>query len=140
MPENPKPIPEIAEVRRRLAEHSEIAFAYLHGSSLTSKSPRDLDIAVFVNEEIYEGLLEKRDIHMSFVIPLEMYLEKIFGLKIDVQILNHSPLSFRHRVVQQGVVILDNDVDLRSRFEYLSRYPYFDFKHRRLMYLKEALS
>lgn len=140
MTTNPRLIPEIAEIRRRLAEHAEIAFAYLHGSSLTSERPRDLDIAVFLYEKAYEELSEKRDIHMGFVIPLEMDLEKILGRKIDVQILNRAPLSFRHRVVQQGIPILDRDVDLRCRFEYLSRYPYFDFMRRRFTYLKEALS
>lgn len=131
---------EIEEVRRGLAKYPEIAFAYLHGSSLTSESPRDLDIAIFLYDAAYAELSEKRDVHMGFVIPIEMHLESIIGRKTDVQILNHAPLSFRHRVVQQGILILDNDVDRRCRFEYLSRYPYFDFKNRRLTYLSEALS
>lgn len=127
-------------LKKLLSEYGEISFAYVHGSYLTSESPRDLDIAVFLNEESYRSLSEAGEVSMGFAIPLEMELEKRLRIKTDVQVLNRAPLSFRHRVVQEGVLILDDAVDLRCQFEYQSRFQYFDFQPRRKTYLQEAFS
>jgi uncharacterized protein len=128
------------DLKKVLGEHEEISFAYMHGSYLTSESPRDVDIAVFLNEERYQRLSEAGEVNIGFAIPLEMEFEKRLRIKADVQVLNRAPLTFRHRVVQKGVLIVDHEVDLRCQFEYQSRFQYFDFQPRRMMYLQEVFA
>ena len=130
-------IPQLVNILSKL---DEVAFAYLHGSSLTSVSPRDLDIGVFIYPAIYHKLADTGEVNIGFAIPLEMKLDKMIDIKTDVQILNAAPLSFRHRIVKEGVLLIDNDTQLRCDFEYLSRYQYFDFQPRRAEYLKEVLT
>ena len=130
----------INPIKHILSKHTEIAFAYIHGSILESERPRDLDIALFIYYASYEKLTERGELSIGFAIPLEMEMEKRVNMKTDIQILNQAPLSFRHRVVKQGLLVIDNDVNLRCHFEYLSRYEYFDFLTRREEHFQEVVS
>ena len=130
----------INPIKYILSKHTEIAFAYIHGSILDSERPGDLDIALFLHVQLYEKLSERGELSIGFAIPLEMEMEKGLNMKTDIQILNEAPLSFRHRVVKQGLLVIDNAVNLRCHFEYLSRYEYFDFLTRRKEYLQEVIS
>jgi len=118
--------------------HPEVLFAYLHGSSLCSETPRDVDVAVTLDPGRFSQLQAGGQVLMAFAIPLELELEAALGRKTDVQVLNRAPLGFRYRVVSQGVVVVDRDPLARERFEYLSRVEYFDFRRRRQEYLREA--
>jgi uncharacterized protein len=118
-----------------LSGHGEIAFAYMHGSSIDSSCPDDIDIAVF----LFSGT-DTASVDMDFSIPLEYEIERALKKKTDVQVINRSPLPFRYRVVSQGVLLIDRAPDLRENFELLSRVEYFDFQPRREEYLKEALA
>ena len=132
--------PIISRLKEILSRHGEIAFAYVHGSVLSSASPRDLDIAVYLYPDIYKRLADMAETNIGFGIPLEMEMQKALGMKVDTQVLNAAPLSFRHRVVQQGFIVLENDPGIRYEFEYRARYQYFDFRPKRKEYLREALT
>ena len=116
-----------------------VMFAYLHGSVLTNNNPRDIDIAAYLYSDAFHELSRNGEISLSFAIPLEMDLEELLMRKVDVQVLNSAPLSFRYRVITKGILIVDKDCNLRSDFEYLSRVEYFDFKPRRNEYLREVI-
>ena len=132
---------EITEkLRKAMADAAEIAFAYLHGSVLSEPKPRDVDVAVVLREEVFARLAQAGRVNLDFAIPLEMRIESQLGRSVDVHVINRAPLSFRCRVVSQGVVVVDHDSDARSRFEYLSRYEYFDFQPRRKEYLAEVMT
>jgi predicted nucleotidyltransferase len=115
-------------------------FAYLHGSILSSASPRDVDIAVYLFPEKFEELTQRGELNLSFVIPLEMALEKETLHHVDIQVLNQAPLGFRYRIVTGGVVVVDKDSNLRCDFEHLSRVEYFDFRPKHKEYVQEVMS
>jgi len=123
----------------RLGKQRMVMFAYLHGSVLTNHNPRDIDIAAYLYSDAFHELSRNAEISLSFAIPLEMDLEELLMRKVDVQVLNTAPLSFRYRVITNGILIVDKDSNLRSDFEYLSRVEYFDFKPRRNEYLREVI-
>ncbi len=127
------------KLRLRLEKQRQVVTAYLHGSVLTKKNPRDIDIAVYLYPKIFDQLSSAGEISLSFAIPLEIDLEEFLKRRIDVQVLNRAPLSFRYRVISDGILIVDKDSNLRSDFEYLSRVEYFDFKPRRNEYLREVM-
>lgn len=128
------------QVKLVLGNRPQIVFAYLHGSVLSSETPRDIDVAVYLFSEAFDTLHRHGEIHLSFAIPLEMELEKRLQRKVDVQVLNRAPLGFRYRVVTEGLLILDQDINLRCDFEYLSRVEYYDFRPRRQEYLREVIT
>jgi predicted nucleotidyltransferase len=126
-------------LQSRLEKQSQIVFAYLHGSVLSTDNPRDIDLAVYLYADEFDELSREGEINLSFAIPLEMDLEKLLIQKVDLQVLNRAPLSFRYRVITDGILIVDKDSNLRCDFEYLSRVEYFDFGPRRNEYLREIM-
>ena len=130
---------KIEDIKAILEKCPEVLAAYLHGSALVSSHPHDIDIALYLYPEVFEGLSRNGEISLSFAIPLELDLERLLKHKVDVQILNRAPLSFKYRVISDGILLVDKDSNLRSDFEYLSRVEYFDFKPRRNEYLREVM-
>jgi predicted nucleotidyltransferase len=127
------------KLKTKLEKQPQILFAYLHGSILSADSPRDIDLAVYLYADDFNQLSRRGEISLSFAIPLEMDLEKLLIQKVDLQVLNRAPLSFRYRVITEGILIVDKNSNLRSDFEYLSRVEYFDFRPRRNEYLREIM-
>ena len=131
--------PDIVEkVARSLAKRSETAFAYLHGSTLSSPSPRDVDVAIYLHREAFEQLASAGKLHMEFTIPVELELARELGIETDVQVLNNAPLPFRFRVVSSGALIVEDDSIQRIDFESLTRCKYFDFSRCRAEYMAEV--
>ncbi len=132
--------PIIKQLKHTLANQSQILFAYLHGSALSSEKPRDIDVAVYLISEEFDMLQSKAELSLGFAIPLEMKLEKKMQKRVDIQVINRAPLSFRYRVINEGMLIIDNDSNKRCDFEYISRVEYFDFSPRHKEYLREVMT
>lgn len=122
------------------ADREEVEFAYLHGSVLRSESPADIDVAVHVERSTYSVIQARAMVQMDYQIPLELDLERALGMAVDLQVLNAAPLSFRYGVISRGLLIIDRNPRSRETFEYLSMVEYFDFRPRRMEYLREAAS
>ncbi len=130
----------IKHLEFELNNQRQVMFAYIYGSVLSSDNPRDIDIAVYLFPMDFEKLSCDGEVSLSFAIPLEMNLEKQLKRKVDVQVLNRAPLSFRYRVITDGKLIVDKDSNTRCDFEYLSRVEYYDFSPRRKEYLQEVMT
>lgn len=130
----------IKHLEFEVSNQSQVMFAYIHGSVLSSDNPRDIDIAVYLFPADFENLSRDGEVSLSFAIPLEMDLEKRLKRKVDIQILNRAPLSFKYRVITDGKLLVDKDSNARCDFEYLSRVEYYDFSPRRKEYLQEVIS
>lgn len=109
-----------------------IAFAYLHGSFVTSDRFRDVDIAVYYRAT------------PVFPLNTELELETTLGREtgkypVDVRVLNGAPVSFRYNVIKCGQPMVVNDEDARADFVEATLSSYFDFAPFRRMYLREAL-
>jgi len=126
-------------VKRTLKKQPEVMFAYIHGSILSSNNPRDIDAAAFLFPEVYKKLAGNGEVSIGMAIPLEMELAGKLNREVDFQILNNAPLSFRYSVITRGILVTDNDSNVRSNFEYLTRVEYFDFRPRFDEYLQEVM-
>jgi len=118
----------IDELTRLLREREEIIFAYLHGSFLTHDF-RDIDIAVYLKKD--EGVL--------YEIELGVELEKILKFPVDVRVLNSAPLTFKFKVIKDGLLLFSRDERIRSDFEALTISEYHDFSYFRRRYRREVL-
>ncbi|MEI6310528.1 MAG: nucleotidyltransferase domain-containing protein [bacterium] len=133
------PQEKVERMVRCLAARQEILFAYLHGSSLCSTQPGDVDLAVYLTEPAFNALDQEHRLTLGFAIPLEMTIEEAISFPVDLQVLNRAPLAFRCRVADEGVVLLDRDPDYREDYELLTRKEYWEFRPKLDAYLQEAL-
>jgi hypothetical protein len=119
-------------LRNALKKHSEISFAYLHGSFVKEAGFKDIDVAVYVTE-IPLSLLQ-------YELSLETeIMEQIGKYIVDVRILNSSPLSFRFNVIKDATLLfVRNDVERVEFLESTIR-DYHDFAYHRALYIKETL-
>ena len=60
-------------------------------------------------------------------------LSEAAGRTVDLVVLNHAPPDLVHRVLRDGVLLLERDRSARIRFEVKARNEYFDL----LPYLRE---
>jgi predicted nucleotidyltransferase len=119
-------------IRKKIVEllkgREEILFAYIHGSFLEGRF-RDVDVAIYLD---LEG-------DLRYALNLEGELEEGVGVPVDVRILNSAPLSFRFRVISQGILLFSRDEERRSNFEFLTMAEYHDFNFYREMYRRDVL-
>lgn len=67
---------------------------------------------------------------------LERSLERITGRPVQVVALNTAPVDLVHRVLEDGILLLDRDPGRRIQFEVRSRNEYFDLLPYLRMYRK----
>ncbi len=96
--------------------------AYLFGSHArgTAREGSDVDIGVvYIDGQPSDPLA-----------PLDLAgrLEAALGREVDLVHLNRAPVDLVHRVLRDGVLILDRDPHARARFEVRARNEYFDLK------------
>jgi predicted nucleotidyltransferase len=119
---------DVAAVRKALSEyfaaHSDgLVAAYLFGSAARGTAgPRsDVDVAVLYGRTppaTLEGL----------PLDLEGRLERLLGCPAQVVVLNRAPVGLVHRVLRDGVLLLDRDPRTRTRFEVRARNEFFDLQ------------
>ena len=116
---------------QKILSEKKIIFAYLHGSFLTSHF-RDVDVAVYVSENLVDVLLE-------YELRLSVELEKKMHLPVDVKLLNSAPMSFIWKAIKGELLISKND---KLRFEFIERFlmKYLDFKPLESKMIEELLS
>lgn len=116
---------EIVETARRFfeARNDGIVCVYLFGSVArgTAGPGSDLDVAV-----LYENP-PTRTLEGSGV-GLGGELEAVIGLPVDLVVLNRAPVDLVHRVLRDGILLVERDRNARVRFEVAVRNEYFDLK------------
>jgi predicted nucleotidyltransferase len=110
-------------LRSALAEHRDIAVAYLFGSVArgTAKPSSDVDVAVLLKTDpprTVDGLC----------LELEGQLERRLGRPVQLVVLNRASCDLVHRVLRDGVLLLERDPGARVRFEVDARNRYFDLQ------------
>ena len=65
---------------------------------------------------------------------IEAELERLLGRRVQVVALNRAAADLVHRVLRDGVLVLDRDRAARIRFEVRSRNEYFDMAPIRRLY------
>jgi predicted nucleotidyltransferase len=95
--------------------------AYLFGSVArgTDSSSSDVDIGILLRTAPSGELNDLR-------FALEGDLERVLGRTTQVVVLNNAPPDLVHRVLRDGLLLLDRDRAARIRFEVRARNEYFD--------------
>lgn len=104
----------------RLSRVEGLVAAYLSGSRARgdSTSASDVDVAVWLTDDAAE--LD------ALQLELAADLEQRLGTSVDVVVLNRAPSDLTHRVLRDGIILLERDRSARVRFGVRARNDYFD--------------
>ena len=102
-----------------LKSREEVLFSYIYGS-FTEGDFRDVDIAVYLNDELES---------LPYELNMERRIEDAIAFPADVRILNNAPLSFRFNVIKNGFLLFSTNEKIRCDFESLSIVEYHDFDY-----------
>jgi uncharacterized protein len=114
---------QVADVLRRRLEHEpNILAAYLFGSVArgTSGEASDVDVAL-----LYETAPRA---YLEQPFDLEAELSGALGRSVQIVALNRAPSDLIHRVLRDGILLVDRDRSKRIAFEVRARNEYFDMQ------------
>lgn len=112
-------VQEIAHVFA--ARKEDAAAVYVFGSLARGegRADSDVDVAVLYGRPVVPGLA-------GLKLALAGDLEERLGRRVDLVVLDHQPPDLVHRVLRDGLLILENNRSARIRFEVTARNEYFD--------------
>ena len=112
----------IPDVKKVLAEDSNVIFAYIFGG-LTEGEPKplsDIDISVY---------LKSTDKLAEYKLDLfDKLADTLNTSEIDLIILNTTPITITGRILQKKVILVDKNPPLRHTYESLMLREFFDFR------------
>jgi uncharacterized protein len=97
------------------------AAVYLFGSVARGEArpDSDVDVAVLYGKPIEPGLA-------GLKLGLAGDLEERLGRPVDLVVLDHQSPDFIHRVLCDGILVVENNRSARIHFEVTARNEYFD--------------
>ena len=110
------------EITSVFAARNENATAvYLFGSIARGEGRpnSDVDVAVLYGKPVEAGLA-------GLKLALAGDLEERLGRRVDLVVLDSQPPDFVHRVLRDGLLVVENNRSARIRFEVNARNEYFD--------------
>ena len=125
----------IEKIKKSLEKRKEIIFAYLHGSFSENLPFKDIDVAVFVDED-----LVSRDDAVDFGLRLTAITEIETGVSsLDIRVINYAPIGFKYHATK-GTLIFSRDEELRCDFLEDTWKKYFDLLPKRKQILLDIVS
>ncbi|MDI6781751.1 MAG: nucleotidyltransferase domain-containing protein [bacterium] len=106
----------------------------VHGSFLTQERFNDIDIAVYIDENVVNEVVV-----VELEIDMGLEIEREINIPVDIKFLNFAPLSFQYQA-SCGHLLFSNDDDQREEFLCNTWSQYFDFFPIAQDYLQEVLS
>ncbi len=103
------------------ARNEDAAAVYLFGSMARGEASADsdVDVAVLCGKPVDPGLA-------GLKLALAGDLEERLGRRVDLVVLDHQPPDLVHRVLRDGLLVIENNRSARIRFEVKARNEYFD--------------
>jgi hypothetical protein len=123
--------PDLSHALRTALEGAppEVLAVYLYGSRARgdSKPGSDLDLALLLAAPPAATL-------RSVARDVEAVVERAVRIPVEAVVLNRAPADLVHRVLRDGILVLDRDRAARLRFEVGARNEYFDLAPLRRLY------
>jgi len=103
------------------ASNEDAAAVYLFGSVARGEAglDSDMDVAVLYGRSVEPGLA-------GLKLALAGDLEARVGRPVDLVVLDNQPPDLVHRVLRDGLIVVENNRSARIRFEVNARNEYFD--------------
>jgi len=103
------------------ARNEDVAAVYMFGSVARGEggADSDVDIAVLYGKPVEPGLA-------GLKLALAGDIEERLGRRVDLVVLDNQPPDLIHRVLRDGLLVLESNRSARIRFEVTARNEYFD--------------
>lgn len=101
-------------IKEVLTRDDRLVFAYVYGSFVTEKSFRDVDIGIFLKNPEENPFLISSEIKTELSRLAKKRGGNFTADEFDVRVINDAPFTFLKRVFKEGVLLVDNDPDLRT--------------------------
>ena len=126
----------VDHLTRYFAGREDVIAAYLFGSVARgeSRASSDVDIAVLLRDGKPATIAD-----FDRVFEMQEQLGALVRRNVDIVAMNEAPLDLLHRVLRDGVRVLDRDPLARMEFELQVRTQYFDFLPILLRYRESVL-
>ena len=122
---------DLEERLRKVVERApaEVLAVYVYGSRArgSARHGSDLDLGALLAGPPPSTL-------SNVARDLEAAAEGALRIPVEVVVLNRAPADLVHRVLRDGVLVLDRDRSRRIRFEVQARNEYFDLAPLRRLY------
>lgn len=112
---------------------SDVVAVYLYGSRARGTASRESDVDLGVLLKVPPAA-----VLANVARDLEATVERALGLPVEVVVVNTAPADLVHRILRDGLILLDRDRAARLRFEVQSRNEYFDLEPLRRRYRHPA--
>lgn len=124
--ENSRDVVVDEQARRRLADaldRPEVIAVYVFGSQATGRAGplSDADVAVLLHDSI--SAERRGDLHLDLI---GAAVGALGTNEVDLVLLRQAPPLLRHRVLRDGILILDRAPRERLRFQVRALNEYFD--------------
>lgn len=108
-------------IKEILSKDNRIVFAYAYGSFVKEESFRDIDVGIYVKNRDDNPFVISSDIQIQLSRVAKKGGANLTADHFDVRIINDAPFTFLKRVFKEGILLVDNDPDLRTDIvEYVS--------------------
>lgn len=120
-----------ARLKKALHRHEDVIVAYLFGSAARGelRPSSDVDVAVLVSDGPSSSPMappSPKPTLASMRSGLQADLQEAVHRPVDLVILNYASPDLVHRVLRDGVLLIERDRSSRIRFEVRMRNEYFD--------------
>jgi len=107
-----------------LEKDEDVLFAYLYGSHVYGFAhlESDVDIALYLKHSDIKGFIEKEK-KLTSILVTELHTDKI-----DLRILNVSPILLQYEILKEGIPILIRDESEKVDFETRVMNRFFELK------------
>lgn len=131
----------IAKLKSVFDAHPDVIVAYLFGSAARGelRASSDVDVAVLLSAEGRESREPTGPTLSSLRLGLQSDLHEAAHRPVDLIILNQASPDLIHRVLRDGVLLVERDRSARIRFEVGARNEYFDLLPFLIRYREAAL-
>lgn len=129
-------LPTVEQLRRLLADApAAVVAAYVFGSVArgTTSATSDLDLGLLLAQTPPPTLEER-------LLDYEADLERTLDVPVQVVLLNDAPPDLAHRILRDGVLLLERDRAARLRFEVRTRNLFFDLEPFLTRYRRRAIA
>lgn len=109
-------------LRAQIDDHAEVKAAWVFGSVArgVDRPDSDVDIAVFFDRRQRPETLDDLPLGLEADLASEVHRE------VQVVVVDWAPVDLVHRVLRDGLLLIDRDRSARIRFEVDARNRYFD--------------